>query len=278
MFNPYLTKQVEIKKIWRETEAVKRFMVEFKSINDQKYFKFIPGQIIELSLPGYNEAPFAICSSALSTNNFQVTIRKAGRLTGAIHNLKIGDVFGIRGPYGNGFPMDKIKSRNSLIIAGGIGFIPFRSLLMTIGDDKINYSKHLQIFYGAKYESDLLFKSEYARWKKIFDFYITLDQGQRKKILGGMVCDIGLITKLIQKVHVNPDSIAIICGPPVMCQFVINELKKINFKDKDIYLSLERKMECGVGVCEHCAVGSKFVCKDGPIFRWSELKDIKGAV
>lgn len=278
MFNPYLTKQVEIKKIWRETETVKRFMVEFKSINDKKNFKFIPGQIIELSLPGHNEAPFAICSSALNANNFEITIRKAGRLTGAIHNLKIGNVFGIRGPYGNGFPIDKIKSRNTLIIAGGIGFIPFRSLLMTIRDDKKNYLKNLQIFYGAKSDDDLLFKSEYVRWKKLFDFHITLDRGQRKKIFGGMVCDIGLITQLIQKVNVNSDSIVIICGPPVMCRFVINELKKINFKDEDIYLSLERKMECGVGVCEHCAVGSKFVCKDGPIFRWSELKDIKGAV
>lgn len=278
MHNPYQPKEVVINRIYRDTPIVKRFTVEFKLKKDQKEFEFIPGQIIELSLPGYNEAPFAVCSSAIKTDNFQITVRKAGRLTEAMHQLKVGDIFGVRGPYGNGFPLDVIKKRNTLIIAGGIGFIPFRSLLMTIADDKKNYPKDLQVFYGTKTEDELLFETEYARWMKMYDFHITLDKGKKRKIAAGMVCDIGLVTKLIQQLHVNPNSIAIVCGPPVMCQFVINELKKLKFKDEDIYLSLERKMECGVGVCEHCAVGSKFVCKDGPIFQWSELKDIKGAV
>jgi len=278
MYNPYLPKEVIIKKIYNDTKAVKRFTAEFVKAQDRKEFEFIPGQIIELSLPGYNEAPFAVCSSAMKTDTFQLTVRKAGTLTVALHELKVGDKFGIRGPYGNGFPLDIIKKRNTLIIAGGIGFIPFRSLLMTICDDKKNYPKDIQLLYGANSIDDLIFETEYPKWKKMFDFHVTLDKGRRKKIPGGMTCDIGLITKLMQKVKVIPDSIAIICGPPVMCKFVINELKKLKFKDEDMFLSLERKMECGVGVCEHCAVGSKFVCKDGPIFSWEELKDIKGAV
>lgn len=278
MFNPYHPKEIVIKKIFSDTKTVKRFTVEFKLKKDQKEFEFIPGQIIELSLPGYNEAPFAVCSSAINTDSFQLTIRQAGVLTSALHKLKVGDIFGIRGPYGNGFPLDLIKARNTLIIAGGIGFIPFRSLLMTVCDDQENYPKDFQVLYGAKTEDELLFETEYARWKKMFDFHITLDKGKKKKIAGGIVCDIGLVTKLIKNLHVNPDSIAIVCGPPVMCQFVINELKNLKFKDEDIFLSLERKMECGIGVCEHCAVGSKFVCKDGPIFCWEEIKDIKGAV
>ena len=278
MFNPYNTKHAVIKKIFIETDLVKRFLVEFKFKKDCKNFEFIPGQIIELSLPGYNEAPFAICSSALKTDSFEITIRKIGKLTEAVHNLKPGDIFGIRGPYGNGFPIDVIKSRNLLIIAGGIGLIPFRSLLMTIVDDQKKYSKNIQVFYGAKSEREILFKSDYKYWKKKFDFHITIDEGRRKKIAGDIICDIGLITELFQKVDIDPDSIAVICGPPVMCQFVINKLKELNFKDEEIYLSLERKMECAVGVCEHCAIGSKFVCKDGPIFQWSELKNIKGAV
>lgn len=278
MFNPYQTHKVKIKKIYKETYNIKRFLVEFVDKSLKKNFEFIPGQIMELSLPGYNEAPFAYCSSASIRENFEITVRRVGLITDALHNLKIGDVFGTRGPYGNGFPIDRVKNQNTLIIAGGIGLIPFRSLLQTICGEVADYQKDIQLFYGAKSEDELIFKSEYNKWCKRVDFHVTLDEGRKKKITAGLVCNIGLITKLFRRVKVLSDSIAIICGPPIMCKFVIDELKKLKFEDEDIYLSLERKMECGIGVCEHCAVGSKFVCKDGPIFSWAELKDVRGAV
>ncbi|MEW6408182.1 MAG: FAD/NAD(P)-binding protein [Patescibacteria group bacterium] len=277
MFNPYQTHEVKIIDIIKETPNTRRFILAFKEKKIQKVFDFVPGQILEVSLPPYNEAPFAYCSSPLHHEYFEITIRAVGSLTNAMHKLKKGDTFGVRGPYGNGWPMQEIKNRNILMIAGGIGLIPFRPLIKYICENSEEFTKNIQLFYGAKSEDDLIFKKEYKKWCKNINLHITLDRGKPKKV-AGLFCDIGLITTLFDKVKVFPKSLALVCGPPIMCKFVVRKLKALRFSDRDIYLSLERKMECAVGICEHCAVGSFYVCKDGPVFQWSEIKHIKDVI
>lgn len=276
MFNPYQTHEVKIINVIKETANTKRFILAFKEKKIQKVFDFVSGQILEVSLPPYNEAPFAYCSSPLHPEYFEITIRAVGSLTNAMHRLKKGDTFGVRGPYGNGWPMQEIKKRNVLMVAGGIGLIPFRPLIKYICENPKDFKK-VQLFCGAKSEEDLIFKKEYSRWRKNIDFHLTLDRGKPKKI-AGIFANIGLITTLFDKVKVVPNAIALVCGPPIMAKFVIQKLKTLNFADEDIYLSLERKMECCVGICEHCAVGPFYVCKDGPVFAWSKIKDIKDAI
>jgi sulfhydrogenase subunit gamma (sulfur reductase) len=277
MQNIYQTKKVKILDIKKETHDVKLFKLALTDKSMQKDFEFIPGQILELSIPNFNEAPFAYCSSPSQKEYFEVCVRKAGELTSKLHKMKKGDVLGVRGPYGNGFPIEKIKKRNTLIIAGGIGLVPFRSLIEYICGNKKQFPAKTQLFYGAREKDDILFVKEYEKWFENIDMHLTLDKGKPEKIKK-LYCNIGLITTLFDTIKVLPSSIALVCGPPIMCKFVVQKLKELNFDDKDIYLSLERKMECGVGVCEHCAVGSYYVCKDGPVFSWDQIKDIEGAV
>lgn len=276
MHSPYQTYKVKIIDIIKESPNIKRFVLVFSDKKIQKAFEFAPGQILEVSLPPYGEAPFAYCSSPLQPEYFEITVRITGTLTEALHRLSRNDVFGVRGPYGNGWPLNDIKKRNVLMVAGGIGIIPFRPLIKYICENT-NFNKKAQLFYGAKSEGDLIFKKDYLIWRKKIDFHLTLDSGKPKKI-AGFFCNIGLITTLFDKVKVLPNSIALVCGPPIMCKFVVQKLKSLNYADEDIYLSLERKMECCVGVCEHCAVGSFYVCKDGPVFKWSKIKDVEGAI
>lgn len=277
MFNPYQTHEAKIIDIFQESANTRRFVLAFKDKKIQKVFEFVPGQILEVSLPPYGEAPAAYCSSPLHPEYFEITVRAVGTLTNALHQLKCGDTFGVRGPYGNGWPRLEIKKRNVLMIAGGIGIIPFRPLIKYICENSRNFNNKIQLFLGSKSEEDLIFKSEHETWSKKIDFHITLDQGKPKKI-DRLFYNIGLITTLFDKVKILSNSIVLVCGPPIMCKFVIQKLKTLNFADQDIYLSLERKMECCVGVCEHCAVGSFYVCKDGPVFQWSKIKDIKNVI
>jgi NAD(P)H-flavin reductase len=277
MFNPYQIQKVKILNIEKEAYNINHYKLSFINKRLQEKFEFLPGQILELSIVGFNEAPFAYASSPDQKKYFEICVRRVGSLTSKLHELEKGDILGVRGPYGNGFPIAEIKKRNTLIVAGGIGLIPFRSLIHFICNHKDKFNKQIQLFYGARAEDELLFKKEYKDWCKNIDFHITLDRGKPQKI-SGLFCDIGLITTLFDKVKMIPNSIALVCGPPIMCKFVIQKLKGLGFADKDIYLSLERRMECGLGICEHCAVGSYFVCKDGPVFTWEQLKGIQGAI
>lgn len=277
MFNPYQPHKAKILEVSRETEDVKRFVLNFQDKKTQAEFEFVPGQFIELSVSNFNEAPFVLCSSPKQKKYFEICVRKVGSLTSRLHEMKKNELVGVRGPYGNGFPMEKIQKRNTLIVAGGLGLVPFRPLIHLVCEDKKKFPKKLQLFYGSKAEKELLFKRSYSKWSRYIDFHITLDVGKSKKI-AGLFCNIGLVTTLFDKIKVIPNSIALVCGPPIMCKFVIQKLKEHHFADCDIYLSLERRMECGIGVCEHCTVGPYYVCKDGPIFNWAQLKRIKGVI
>ena len=168
------------------------------------------------------------------------------------------------------------KKRNLLLVGGGCGFVPLRSVINNYFDNPQVY-KRIQIFYGCKSVDDILFSREFKQWKKHFDFHLTLDKattGEKRDLS----CNTGVVTKLFTKYKVLDDAVALLVGPPIMYRFVLQELKKLKFKPEDIYFSLERRMHCGVGTCQHCAIGSYYVCKDGPVFSWDQIKDVAGVI
>jgi len=272
MINPYLPKTAKIKKIIKETSDSKLFTFQFVKKIDLKNFNFKHGQFLMLGILGHGEAAFDICSSTIDLKTFDLSIRKVGSLTEKIHKLKIGDQVTVRGPFGNGLPLKKFKDKDLLLVGGGCGFVTMRSFVLDYLAGKLHNGK-MNVFYGCSDEESLLFKKEFLTWKKKINLDIVLDRPS-KKWKGPR----GVITNLFNDKQDFSNTVALIVGPPVMYKFVIEELKKREMKDQDIYVSLERRMHCGVGVCQHCAIGPYYVCKDGPVFSWEQLKDIPGAI
>lgn len=269
MKNYYQTNPVVIEEARREAEDVKLFRLEFRNKKEQAAFSFRPGQFVELSIPGFGEAPFAICSSPAEKEYFEICVRKAGLLTAKLHSLKRRDKVGIRGPYGAGL-FSLPREKNILLVAGGLGLIPLRPVIYSIIH---NFKGRAQLFYGAKASKEFLFRSQYKSWKKHLDFQITLDKGEP-----GWKGHVGLITTLFDDVQVIKDAQAFLCGPPIMYRFVLKKLQEHGFKDEDIFISLERRMHCGVGSCQHCGFGPYYVCKHGPVFSWKDIKDIPNVI
>lgn len=269
MINFYKPEIAIIKNVKKETLKVKLFTLVPKSKKISKNFIFKPGQFMEVGLFGFGEAPFAICSSPFEKNFFQICVRKVGQLTEALHRLNKNNLLTFRGPFGNGFP--EIKEKNILLVAGGLGLIPLRPLILSCLKKRFS---NIFLFYGAKNPNDFLFKDEFKVWQKAgIKLYLTIDKKCPK-----WTGNVGVITALFNKVDLPKKTAAVLCGPPVMYKFVIEKLKEKNILDEKIWLSLERKMYCGVGVCQYCAIGSKYVCKDGPIFNYAEIKNIYGAI
>lgn len=269
LYQPKLAKIIDIKK---EVEDIRLFTFKFINKKDQAKLSFVPGQFFILSVPGFGEAPFAYTSSPEEKDYFQACIQKKGTLTSGLFKLKKGDKVGIRGPYGNGWPEDFFDKENLLLIGGGLGLIPLRPLIRSVVLTPQKFKK-VQIFYGSRSPDLLLFKKEYPQWKKYVNLELTVDKPAR-----GWKGNVGVITTLFDKVELIENPIVFICGPPIMYKFVVQKLKEFRFRDENIYLSLERRMHCGVGICQHCVVGEKYVCKDGPIFSYQEIKKMPGAI
>ncbi len=220
---------------------------------------------------GIGEAPISITSSPSRRGFLEFTIRAAGMVTKGIHNLKKGDTLHLRGPYGNSFPFDEIKGKNIYFIAGGIGLAPIRSMINLVFDNRKDFGR-IKILYGAKTPDEICFKDELDAWKKNSDteVWLTVD-----KPCVGWGCSVGVVTELWKQTDVQPDNaVSIVCGPPIMIKFVIQRLSQSGFKDKDIIMTLERYMKCGIGKCGHCNIGEKFVCIDGPVFTFSQVKEL----
>jgi sulfhydrogenase subunit gamma (sulfur reductase) len=276
MKNLYEPSSAKIIKIRTEAAGVKSFTLRFTDPQRQRDFYFFPGQFLMLSVAGWGEAPLAIPSASLKTDTFEVCVRKVGPLTAALHRLQVDEIVGIRGPLGQGyFPTKDLASRNLLLVAGGMGIVPLRTLVLDSFIKPQNFQK-IQLFYGAKFETDLIYKNEFSRWREKVDLQLTVDEHTREKC--PIVCDEGLITKLFETKKVVKNPLAFVVGPPVMCKFVITALQAAGVADRDIYLSLERHMDCGVGQCHHCGIGNKLVCKDGPVFSYEEIKNIPAAI
>ncbi len=264
MINEYKTYPCKILKIEPEGVDSKNFTLTLP----YKSFSFTPGQYVMVSLPGFGEGAISISSDMNEKKFFQLTVRKVGTLTTEMHNKKKGDILGIRGPYGRPFPIKSAKGKNILIVVGGCGIPPIRPLILDATKNPDKYKK-VYIFYGAKNEDVLFFADEYAKWKKVCDLNIALENPKTKKYQKGMV------TSLFDVKKIPADAIAYVCGPPIMYKFVIAKMIKQGLKPENIFMSLERHMDCAQGVCQHCAIGPYYVCKDGPVFSYAELMNFK---
>ncbi|MCX6695787.1 MAG: FAD/NAD(P)-binding protein, partial [Candidatus Altiarchaeota archaeon] len=238
----------------------------------QAKFTWIPGQFIEVGLMGYGEIPVGIASSPLNKKSFQVSVRGVGGVSDAVRRLEKGDAIHVRGPFGNGFPVKEMTGKNVMVIGGGCGIPPLRSLLEYAMANKQKF-KSITLLYGSRTKKDLLFSMDYERWVKAgVNVKLTVDK--RDESWGSRLpvkCNVGVVTKLLDNIKVERNTVAALCGPPVMYKFVSKRLLELGVKPKDILLSLERRMKCGVGKCQHCTVNKRYVCVDGPVFTYEEL-------
>jgi len=273
MNNIYQPKIVKVTGISRESADTHLIRFKFADARSQANFSFLPGQFMQVGFAGWGECPISICSSPSdSAKFFELAIRDVGQLTRKLNGLAKGDEVLARGPFGNGFDVDRFANKDLLIIGGGCGFVPLRPLIQDILVGRI-ISRSSRIFYGCQNEDTLLFKSQYGSWAKHAKLDVILDKPSARW-QGAK----GLVTDLIKKADLAADAAVVMVGPPVMYKFAIKELLKKGIKPESIFLSLERKMYCGYGVCQHCAIGPYYVCKDGPVFTYEQLRNIPDAI
>jgi sulfhydrogenase subunit gamma (sulfur reductase) len=270
--NIYLPHLAEITDIKQETPDIRTFKLKFKDGAVGKSFNYNPGQFVELSVFGEGESPFCISNSPTRNSGIECSIKRMGKVTQALHELDIGDSVGIRGPYGNGFPIEDLKSKNILFVAGGIGLAPLRSLINYCLDNRSDF-KSITIVNGARTSKDLVYKEEYPIWEKAKDakLYLTVDCNEEN-----WTCMVGVVPRILEQLKpACKDSVAIVCGPPIMIKFTLPVLLKIGFCSEAIITTLEMKMKCGLGKCGRCNIGPKYICKDGPVFSYEELEALR---
>lgn len=265
--NPYQPIKAKIEKVIDETPNIKTFV-----LRPETPIGFKTGQFIELGIAGIGEAPFTPSSSPLIKETMDVTVMRVGLLTERIHQLKEGEIVNIRGPYGNGYPVEKFYNRDILIVGGGVGLAPLRSLLLTLLS-KVERFKKIILCYGARTPEDVLYKYLFPEWFKTKGLEVLRSVDRCRE--GTWNETVGLVTVLLDKISIEPvnDVISVVCGPPIMMKFVTLRLFEKGYKPENIYLSMERNMSCGIGKCGHCAIGPYFVCKDGPVFTYEQLKN-----
>lgn len=235
-----------------------------------------PGQFLEVSVFGVGEAPISISSSPSRSNgSFELCVRRAGEVTSALHALHAGDGIGVRGPFGHGFPIQQFRGKDLLLAPGGLGLAPLRSLIQQVLDERHHFGR-VTLLYGARHPSELLFTDELDDWAKRGDLevHLTVDRPDE-----GWTGNVGVITTLFSKVQVHPrNTVAVTVGPPVMYRFVLIELLAKGIPEGNIWLSLERRMKCGVGKCGHCQMDHIFTCQDGPVFSYDLIKPLPEAL
>lgn len=262
----------EIKKIVQETPDVKTFTIAFTDPSVQSTFSYQPGQFMEISLLGIGEAPISITSAPSMKGSIELSIRKVGQLTEAIHRLTPGNIVGLRGPYGNGWPFKEVAGYNLLFIGGGIGLAPLRSMIKYVFDHRGEYGL-VKILYGARNPQEIVFGHEMQLWAKQPDteILVTVDRGDKN-----WSGNVGLVTSLFPQISVTANNcVAFVCGPPVMVPFVIKDLLNMGFAEDKIISTLENYMKCGIGKCGHCLLGGKYICLEGPVFKYSEMKKMQ---
>jgi len=269
----YLPEMARLVKVEQMTELEKLFTLELpqgRSLGND------PGQFVEVSLLGVGEAPISISSSPSRSNGtFELCVRRVGDLTNALHNMEAGSFVGVRGPFGHGFPVEKMKGKDMLFAAGGLGLAPLRSLINQVLDERGCYGRVI-ILYGTKQPSEILFKDELLEWAERDDveFHMTVDRAD-----DDWRGHVGVITTLFPKVTINPrNTVAATCGPPIMYRFVLMEMLGKGIPETQIYLSLERRMKCGVGKCGHCQINGLYCCQDGPVFKYAQIKGVEEAL
>lgn len=235
-------------------------------------FDFMPGQCAMLSVPPVGEAIFSITSSPTEKNFLEFSIKRCGMVTECLHGIEAGTEIGIRGPYGNNFPVDgALKGKNLLFIAGGIGLAPLRSVINYIMDNRNDYGK-VDIVYGARSPEDFVHTSDlFENWpaRPNVNVYLTVDRP-----FEGWNGHVGFVPQYVKELGFDLNKEVLVCGPPIMIKLVLQGLCDMGFRKEQIYTTLEFKMKCGIGKCGRCNIGNKYVCKDGPVFRCDELEEL----
>ncbi|MBY9021035.1 MAG: FAD/NAD(P)-binding protein [Candidatus Lokiarchaeota archaeon] len=273
MPSPYIPLLTRVKSIISENEVrdIKTIELEFQKKEEYKAFDYVPGQFAEISIIGKGECPIGIASSPTEEGTIKFTIKKMGTVTSAFHNRDIGDTIGIRGPLGNGWPMEELKGKNIVVIGGGFAFSTLRSLVLYVLDDKHRKDYgDITVIYGNRDSGEVLYRDVLEEWEKRDDIKVVLTIDREEE---GWTRKVGFVAAIVKEVAPSPDNaVAIICGPPIMIRTAVDELVKIGWKDDHILNSLEMRMKCGIGKCGRCNIGEKFVCIDGPVFSLAELK------
>ena len=254
-----------------DTPDIKTFRVE--ALEGGKCFEHMPGQCAMLSIPGVGEAMFSITSSPTVKEYQEFSIKKCGCLTSCLHQMDVGQQITIRGPYGRPFPVDdELKGKDLLFIAGGVGLAPLHSVINYVLDKRDSYGK-VDVVYGSRSKEDLLDLEEIqTRWmdpKKDIDVHLTIDRAQE-----GWDGHVAFVPTYVKELGFDPNKTVLVCGPPIMIKFVLQALTELGFEKTQIYTTMELRMKCGVGTCGRCNIGDKYVCKDGPVFRFDELGEL----
>ena len=275
MYNPYLPYPVRVSMIRIETEDknLRTFKFEFINPGDEEKFAYLPGQFAELSVPGQGEIPIGIASSPTEKGFVMFTVNRVGQVSSFMHNMKEGDIMGIRGPLGNPYPLDKLEGKNILIIAGGFAVTTLRSTIvwMLQPENRSKYGK-ITFVYGARTPGLLCFKDDWEEWQKRddIDVFVTIDREAP-----GWSGKVGFVPAVTKEVCPPPENTAaIVCGPPIMIKFTQPVLEEAGYSSDDIIMSLENRMKCGLGICGRCNVGPEYVCKDGPVFTLTQLNQL----
>ncbi len=257
------------------TKEEKLFRIQIVDPISRNLFNFLPGQFVMFEVPGCGEVAISISGSNSNKEFIELCIRKVGRVTSMIHRLKAGTIVGIRGPFGTNFPMREMNGANVLLIAGGLGIVPLRSSIFWVNEHRQDY-KDVTILYGARNPDQLLFDYQYEEWRKVYGLEMLTIVEEPNESWNGPV---GLITQLFDQVPIDPDeTFAVVCGPPVMFKFVCGRLSDMGIPRQRMFVSLERRMHCGMGKCCRCNVGSTFTCLDGPVFDYWTVMNLQEAI
>jgi sulfhydrogenase subunit gamma (sulfur reductase) len=268
--NVYLPHIAVIEKIVEETPGVRTYHFNFKDEKLRKEFTFESGQFAQYSVLGTGEATFCISSSPTRRDHLEFAVQKVGRVTNALNRLGVGAEIGFRGPYGNSFPLDYLKGKNLVFVGGGIGLAPLRSLIWNVLDNRDKYKK-IDIVYGARTPNDLCFKYDLEAWDKdkTVNMVTTVDRGD-----DSWKGKVGVVPKILEEVAPSArEAVAIVCGPPIMIRFTFPVLEKLGFTPEQMLTTLEKRMKCGIGKCGRCNIGNIYVCRDGPVFSYAQIKD-----
>ncbi len=267
--NPYLPEVATILETVQETHNIKTFRVRFDDEAKMAAFKFEPGQVGQLSAFGIGESTFVINSPPTRMDYLQFSVMRAGEVTTRLHGLAAGDKVGVRAPLGNHFPYESMKGKNIVFVGGGIGMAPLRTLFLFMLDNRADYGD-ITLLYGARSPADMAFSAELPEWTSRADVNATLTIDREAE---GWEHRVGLIPNVLLELAPKPENaVAITCGPPIMIKFTLEALKKLGFEDDQIVTTLEKRMKCGIGICGRCNIGTSYVCVDGPVYTYAQLK------
>jgi sulfite reductase subunit B len=265
MENLYRPVETEVVEAIQETPTIRTIRVRPK-----ERMSFVTGQFMEITIPGVGEIPATPSSNQAATEILQFTIMKVGKVTTKIHELKAGDTIGLRGPLGVGYPVDSFKDKDVVIVGGGCGFAPLRSLMYELFNRSGQF-KSLYFRGGCKSPKEMVYRKEMEEWGKREDLNLRLTVDKGDETWGG---NVGVVTTILNDINVKcREAIGVVCGPPIMMKFAAKKMLEMGFQENRLFLSMEKNMSCGVGKCGHCRLGTFYCCKDGPVFTYDRIKN-----